>query len=48
VSDATTSVVIPAGTPARTYFVIVAADADGAVAELDEGNNQRSRGVTVR
>jgi subtilase family serine protease len=38
-SAGSTSVTIPAGTPAGRYFVLIAADADGTVAETQEGNN---------
>ncbi len=47
-SDVTTTVVIPAGTAPRSYFLIAVADADAAVVEQDEGNNARSRPFTVR
>ena len=47
-SAATTSVTIPAGTPAGTYYVIAVADADGAVTERSEANNTLSRSVIIR
>ena len=47
-SAGTTTVVIPAGTARGTYFLIATADAGGAVSELDETNNSRSRAFTVR
>jgi subtilase family serine protease len=47
-SGGITTVVIPAGTARGSYFLIAAADAGGAVSELDETNNARSRAFTVR
>ena len=47
-SETTTTIVVPAAASPRTYFLIAVADADGAVVEQDEGNNQRSRSFTVR
>ena len=46
-SGAATLVTIPAGTAPGTYFFLVKADADGAVAESQEGNNIKSRVVKV-
>jgi subtilisin family serine protease len=51
-SDATstgsTVITIPADTPARTYYVLAIADADGTVAESSETNNVRIvRSITV-
>jgi hypothetical protein len=43
----TTSVTIPAGTPAGGYHLLARADADGAVAEFDEANNTASRPLAV-
>ncbi|MGE5243729.1 MAG: CARDB domain-containing protein [Betaproteobacteria bacterium] len=41
VSTATTTIAIPAGTAAGTYYVIAAADADNAVVETAETDNTR-------
>ena len=41
-SPATTSVTIPAGTPARDYFLLVCADDTFLVTEGDETNNCRA------
>jgi subtilase family serine protease len=38
-SAGSTSLTIPAGTAPGRYFLIIAADADGTVAETQEGNN---------
>jgi subtilase family serine protease len=38
-SAGSTSMTVPAGTVPGSYFVIIRADADGAVAETQEGNN---------
>lgn len=46
-SSGSTGVVIPAGTPAGTYFVIARADALGAVSEVNEGNNTMASGAIV-
>ena len=43
-SQATTSLTIPAGTPGGVYYVIARADANGAVTETFEGNNDRQSG----
>jgi len=40
-------VTIPATAPGR-YFVIGVADGDANVVESDEGNNPRSRAITVK
>jgi subtilase family serine protease len=41
-SAATVTLTIPAGTGTGTYYVIALADADGAIGEIVESNNQRS------
>jgi subtilase family serine protease len=41
-SAATVTLTIPAGTATGTYYVIAMADADAAMAEIVESNNQRS------
>lgn len=41
------SITIPAGTPAGAYFLIAKADADNTVAELKETNNNRSRSIKI-
>ena len=46
-STGSTSLTIPAGTPAGTYYIIAKADADGAVAETQEGNNTFARSVQI-
>jgi len=46
-SAATTSVTIPAGTAAGSYFLIIRADAAGAVAEAQEGNNSAPVAIRV-
>src|SRR5947209_5276589 len=38
-SSGSTTVTIPAGTPAGNYYIIAKADADSAVTETNEGNN---------
>src|SRR5581483_2697992 len=38
-SSASTTVTLPAGTPAGSYWVLARADADGVVGETQEGNN---------
>jgi subtilase family serine protease len=43
-----TTVTIPPATAPGKYFLLAVADSDGAVAEADEGNNLRSRTVTVK
>jgi subtilase family serine protease len=40
-------VVIPAGTPAGAYFIIVAADAGGGVIESDEANNTLAKPIAI-
>jgi subtilase family serine protease len=44
---ATTTVIIPVNTPSGTYYVIARADADGAVAETQEGNNVLARPIQI-
>jgi subtilase family serine protease len=44
-STATTTVQVPAGLPAGTFYVIARADDAGAVAESNEGNNARAAGT---
>ena len=46
-NSASTSVTIPAGLAAGTYYLIAGADADNAVAEFQEGNNTFSRTLQV-
>ena len=46
-SAGSTSVVIPAGTAPGSYFLIANADADGSVPESNEGNNVRTKALTV-
>jgi subtilisin family serine protease/subtilase family serine protease len=46
-SRATTYVTIPTGTAARTYYLIVKADADGSVGETSETNNTWPRTIRV-
>jgi subtilase family serine protease len=38
-STASTALTVPAGTPAGSYYLLIVADADGAVAETQEGND---------
>ena len=38
-SSGSTTVTIPAGTPAGNYYIIAKADADSVVTETNEGNN---------
>ena len=42
-----TSVTIPLGTPAGTYYIIVAADANGDVPETNEANNTKYKKITI-
>jgi subtilase family serine protease len=44
---ASTTVIIPANTPTGTYYLIARADADGAVAETQEGNNVLARSIQI-
>jgi len=44
---ASTSVTIPAGIAAGTYYLIAGADADNSVGELQEGNNTFARTLQV-
>lgn len=46
-SAGTTTVTIPAGTPAGTYYLFVKADGDATVVESQEGNNVNWRVVQV-
>src|SRR6185436_3186915 len=46
-SAGSTSVVIPAGTAPGSYFLIANADGDGSVPESNEGNNVRTKALTV-
>jgi subtilase family serine protease len=46
-STGATSVVIPAGKAPGSYFLIANADADGSVPESNEGNNVRTKAITV-
>jgi subtilase family serine protease len=46
-SSGQTSLAIPAGTPAGVYYLIALADADGAVAETQEGNNATARSIAI-
>ncbi len=46
-SAVSTTVTIPAIAPGR-YFVLAVADGDANVVESDEGNNARSRALTVK
>lgn len=43
--SATVSLVIPAGTPAGSYYIVAQADAANAVRETTEGNNTRTSSV---
>jgi subtilisin family serine protease len=47
VSSGVTSVTIPAGTAPRSYYLLVQADAGGAVAESSETNNVGQRSIKV-
>ena len=42
------TITIPAGLPARGYWLIVVADADGVVGEAVESNNTRAASVQVK
>ncbi len=46
-SSGSTSVTIPASTPAGNYYIIGRADADGVIAETNEGNNNRGVSITI-
>ena len=46
-STATTSLTIPAGTAAGTWYVLARADAELAVPEADEGNNVTARPIQL-
>ena len=41
------AVTIPGGTAPGNYFILVQADALGAVSEINEGNNVTAAGLTV-
>jgi uncharacterized membrane protein len=43
----TTTITIPAGTPAGFYYVIAVVDADGVVIEIKENNNTRGLLIQV-
>ncbi len=47
-SAGTTAVVIPPGTPARSYYILAMADGDGEVAELSESNNRKTKAIRVK
>ncbi len=47
-STAATPLVIPGGTAKRKYFILAVADGDLAIAELNEANNVKTKGVTVK
>jgi subtilase family serine protease len=47
-SAAATTVAVPEGTPAGSYYVIAVADADGIVTERSEANNTLSRSILIR
>jgi subtilase family serine protease len=42
-----TTVTIPAGTVAGSYFIVAVADADNTVPEGNETNNTRSKAITI-
>jgi hypothetical protein len=44
----TTSVTVPGGTPANTYFLLACADDQGVIAESNDGNNCRASTTTVQ
>src|SRR6266498_2760423 len=46
-SAGSTTVTIPLGTTPGKYFLLAVSDAAGAVAEVDESNNVRSRSITI-
>ncbi len=46
-SAASTTVTIPLATVPGVYFVLAVADGDGAVSEINEANNLRSRKITI-
>jgi subtilase family serine protease len=46
-SSGSATLTIPASTPGGSYFLIAAADGDGAIAETSETNNIVNRGITV-
>jgi hypothetical protein len=46
-SAGSTTVTIPLVTAPGVYFVLAVADGDGAVTETNEGNNARSRKITI-
>jgi len=41
------SVIIPSGTSAGAYYLILRADADGVLSEADETNNDLSRNIGI-
>ena len=46
-STGITSITIPLGTPAGTYYIIAAADANGDVPETNEANNTKYKKITI-
>jgi subtilase family serine protease len=46
-ASGTTTVVMPAGTPAATYYIIAVCDGDGSVAETNDTNNMKLASMTV-
>ncbi len=46
-SSASTSVTIPIGTPAGTYFILAVADANNTVTESNESNNLNYRSINI-
>jgi subtilase family serine protease len=46
-SSGATSLAIPAGTAAGSYWIIARADGDDALAETHEGNNTLARGIVI-
>ncbi len=46
-SSGSTSITVPAGLSAGTYYIVARADADGAVAETSETNNTAVRAIQV-
>lgn len=46
-NSGTSSVTIPSGTAAGTYYILARAEADGAVSESNEGNNALSKPITI-
>jgi subtilase family serine protease len=46
-TSGSTAVIIPAATPAGSYYVLAQADADNAVAEASESNNTYAKAIEV-